>query len=188
MFLVRFQTTKLSSKTGEINKGNSDNFLHNGGSLATDGCNMPCNGNATQICGGPNRLSVFVFGNGNVTTAPSATATATTPAPTIVATALPTGWAYRGCYSEGTEGRALLNQQPDSQSNTVENCVATCVGLSYGIAGLEFGAQCFCDNFVHNGAAAAAESDCNMACPGNTGQNCGAGMHASIQFRYLYQL
>lgn len=40
------------------------NALQNGGGPAPDGsvqCNMNCNGNAAQICGGPNRLSLYRY-------------------------------------------------------------------------------------------------------------------------------
>lgn len=33
----------------------------------------------------------------------------------------------------------------------------------------------FCDNFLYNGAAPVAATSCNMACPGNPSQTCGAG-------------
>jgi hypothetical protein len=39
--------------------------ISNGGTLAPDGeasCNMPCNGNVTEICGGSDRLSVWEYG------------------------------------------------------------------------------------------------------------------------------
>lgn len=39
------------------------NSIVNGGSPATDGCTMPCNGNQAEMCGGPNRLSVYQYGN-----------------------------------------------------------------------------------------------------------------------------
>lgn len=117
---------------------------------------------------------------------PSSTTSATvivsssTSSPTSAATGLPAGWSYAGCYSEGTTGRALNVAQPDSQTNTVEGCVATCKGLGYSIAGMEYSTQCFCDNFMYNGAAKVPETDCNMACSGNSKEMCGAGNRLSI--------
>src|SRR5438552_1931385 len=43
------------------------NVVSNGGGPASDGnvgCNMVCAGNASEICGGPNRLDVYHFGGG----------------------------------------------------------------------------------------------------------------------------
>lgn len=44
----------------------------------------------------------------------------------------------------------------------------------------EYGVQCFCDNFLYNGAAVAASSQCSMACPGNSAEFCGNGNYLSI--------
>lgn len=41
----------------EVDCGNSG-INANTVAAATD-CNMPCAGNATEVCGGPNRISVF---------------------------------------------------------------------------------------------------------------------------------
>lgn len=37
------------------------NTIGGGGAPATDGCNMLCNGNQTEICGGPGRLNVYDY-------------------------------------------------------------------------------------------------------------------------------
>ncbi|GKT83176.1 WSC domain-containing protein [Colletotrichum tofieldiae] len=44
--------------SGECYCGNS---FANGGAPAVDGCNMICNGNSSEYCGGPNRLNVYDF-------------------------------------------------------------------------------------------------------------------------------
>lgn len=163
----------------------------NGGAPATSGCNMVCNGNSSEICGGPNRLSVWSrSGSGSSSSATASTVSAvstisaaSTASPTSTGTAagtLPSGWSYKGCYAEGTTGRAFVNQQPDSQTLTVESCVSACLSLGYSVAGVEYSYQCFCDNSLHNGAAPAPESDCNMGCAGNANENCGAGNRLSV--------
>lgn len=153
----------------------------NGGAQTSTGCNMVCNGANSEICGGSNRLSVWSrIGSG---TDPTTTASATAvPTPTGSGTAaeLPADWTYQGCYSEGTSGRAFLNQQPDSTTLTIESCVTACIGLGYSVAGMEYASQCFCDNFLRNGAALVADSDCNMACSGNAAEDCGAGNRLSV--------
>lgn len=163
--------------SGECYCGNE---YANGGAKIAQGCNMACNGDPAQICGGGSRLSVWsLIGSGSnptsvITTKPS------TPTSTGSPAALPAAWSYKGCYTEGSSGRAFLNQQPDSQTLTVESCVEKCVGLGYSVAGMEYGAQCFCDNFVRNGADLVADSDCSMSCAGNPGQKCGAGNRLSV--------
>ena len=59
-----------------------------GGSALTAAgdCNMPCSGNATQACGGPDRLTLFH----NTVRQP--------PAGPVVNPG-PAGWASLGCYS-----------------------------------------------------------------------------------------
>jgi Glyoxal oxidase N-terminus/WSC domain len=136
------------------------NQIVNGGAPAPDGsagCNMPCNGNKTEICGGPDRLNVYGYQNAQTN-----------------------GFAYKGCYIDGAQGRILTHQQPDSPSNTVDGCISTCQGLGYGVAGMEYASQCFCDNFLYNGAALTADTDCNMPCSGKASQMCGAGGRMSI--------
>ncbi|KAI1735018.1 copper radical oxidase [Xylaria scruposa] len=93
---------------------------------------------------------------------------------------LPGTWAYRGCYTEGSNGRAFSVQQPDSQDLTIQSCVNTCISAGYGVAGLEYASQCFCDNFVRNGANLTDDADCNMPCTGDASQDCGAGNRLSV--------
>ncbi|KAI0813023.1 copper radical oxidase [Xylaria sp. FL0064] len=113
---------------------------------------------------------------------PKAPASADPPSPTPLGSVpeLPGSWAYRGCYTEGSSGRALNVQQPDSQDLTIESCVNTCIDAGYGVAGLEYASQCFCDNFVRNGANLTDASDCSSPCTGDATQDCGAGNRLSI--------
>lgn len=161
-----------------------DNAFKNGGGPASDGealCNMNCNGNSTQICGGPDRLTTWQYYAGPPSSSSSTTSTATTSTTSSSPTVLPTGWKYSGCYVDGANGRIMLNQQNDNQQMTIESCVNTCVGLGYSVAGMEYSVQCFCDNFIRNGAVlAASQSDCNMNCGGNANEKCGAGGRMSI--------
>lgn len=113
---------------------------------ATD-CSMPCSGNATEACGGPNRLNLFWSG----TTGPQ-----TNPGVGL--------WSFSGCYayvvlydlnfyvvylifscSEGTTGRALTvgATVPGGSSNTtVANCLSACQSEGYELAGVEYSGEC----------------------------------------------
>ena len=170
-----------------------DKAIMNGGVPATDGrCNMKCNGNQTEICGGPNGIDIYSFGTYNATEAAQSSATTTaagavttTPTSTSstgsVATALPTGWNYTGCYIDQANGRIMLNEQPDNQQLTIESCVQTCSGMGYSVAGLEYQYQCFCDNYLRNGAALSVhDTDCAMACTGNQNEICGGPNLVSV--------
>lgn len=163
-----------------------DKAVENGGVPATDGrCNMACNGNANEICGGPNGLSVYSLGvynaSNSATTTSSTSASATSTATGTVATSLPTGWNYTGCYNDNTGGRSMMYNQPDNQQLTIESCVQLCSSQGYSIAGMEYTYQCFCDNYLRNGATLAAQdSDCAMPCGGNSNEICGGPNLLSI--------
>ena len=168
-----------------------DDSLHNGGGPATDGnalCDMACNGNAAETCGGPNRLDMYSYtaSSSGTTTSASGTGTGTSNPTTTTSsgtgpTGLPTGWAYKGCWVDQAYGRILANSEPDDSTLTVESCVATCSGLGYSIAGMEYYTQCYCgDAIINQGVLATSQSDCNTACGGNSAEMCGGGDRMSI--------
>lgn len=101
-------------------------------------------GNAAEKCGEGNRLSVYVKNGTAMPTKPTGSTSTSSQAP--LATGLPTGWKSDGCYKEGTTGRSLQHQQPDSQTNSVEVCVNLCKSQGYTVAGMEFGTK---DPFLH---------------------------------------
>ncbi|ETN45954.1 uncharacterized protein HMPREF1541_00136 [Cyphellophora europaea CBS 101466] len=178
-----------------------DNQYRNGGGPAADGtagCNMNCNGNTDEVCGGPNRLNVFTYvgrspsatttsalaaastqsGVSTVQTTSSSTAPATTP---TSAAQLPGNWTYRGCYIDNANGRILMNELPDNDALTIENCVQTCASQGMTVVGLEYSKQCFCGSSIINaGTLANADSDCAMTCSGNSSEVCGGSNRMSI--------
>ena len=142
-----------------------DNQFRNNGGPAPDGevgCNMACNGNQTEMCGGPDRLSLFKFYTGAEPTASSAAPTTvsstavSTAIPSVpatstsvaqpVATGLPQGFEYKGCYVDGPGFRIVNYQQPDDQAMTIASCANKCAAAGYQIAAMEYSYQCFCDN------------------------------------------
>ncbi|KAH6711606.1 hypothetical protein BKA61DRAFT_554745 [Leptodontidium sp. MPI-SDFR-AT-0119] len=160
---------------------------------ATD-CSFTCGGDAYEYCGAGNRLTVYVL-NGTALPSSSSVSSSSTKLSTGVSstvslsssstapasTGFPTGWTSQGCWVDGLTGRILTKQQPDNAQNTLESCVQTCAGLGYTIAGAEYGTECYCDNFVYNGGAlAAAQTDCNIPCPGKSSEMCGAGGRISM--------
>ncbi|KXN83001.1 Putative fungistatic metabolite, partial [Leucoagaricus sp. SymC.cos] len=143
-------------------------------------CNMTCNGNNSEICGGPNRLSVY---NYTGTDLPTNTGGGNGGGPSTVfpvLNGLPTGWAYNACWVDNAHGRILQTQIPDSQTLTVEACIQTCDAQNFTVAGLEFATQCFCGPNLIAGAVPADESSCNMGCSGNTTEACGGPSRTSV--------
>ncbi|KAH8701492.1 copper radical oxidase [Phaeosphaeriaceae sp. PMI808] len=168
-----------------------DNQIRNNGGPASDGeakCNMLCNGNQTEACGGPDRLSLFRFYVGDEPTSPTTSSIpvatssgAATSSAVPVPTGLPKGFEYKGCYVDGAGTRIMKYQQPDDQSMTVASCSNKCAALGYEIAGMEYSYQCFCDSLIRmGGKLASTESECSTNCAGNANQKCGGPDRLSI--------
>ena len=62
-------------------------------------CNMPCTGDNTKSCGGPNRLNLYNY-TGTITTPPPPPPPPPPPGTGTVSpvTNLPGGWTYNGCW------------------------------------------------------------------------------------------
>lgn len=121
---------------GSVVQASSDPQVNN--------CNMPCTGNQTEYCGGADRLNLYALNSSAPVSSPTATGTvAPTPTP---AGPITVGdfdiWKYLGCYSEGTNQRALtgkVNPIPGA-SVSVETCAAACSAYSY--FGVEYAGEC----------------------------------------------
>lgn len=122
-------------------------------------CTMACEGNSSQICGGPNRLSVFSIGNVTFDVKP-------------VSPAIAGAYKYSGCYVD-TGSRVLQGASQATNDMTVEKCAAFCGTAGSNAFGVEYTTQCYCgDTFVPSSSLATA-SDCDMACGGNSSELCG---------------
>lgn len=88
-----------------------------------------------------------------------------------------------GCYLDGGEGKAsVLRHQiglGQGRLMTQEYC-ANLVAERVGVAGMadvvvgvEYGVQCFYDTKVSSSAVKKADTDCSMACGGDTKETCG---------------
>ncbi|KAF4622575.1 hypothetical protein D9613_009394 [Agrocybe pediades] len=160
--------------------------IANGGTQAalTD-CNMVCQGNSSEFCGGPNRLNVYnytgtdlpVVSTGGGGGGGTGTAVGVFP----VLSGLPTGWSYNACWVDNLVGRVFVEQQPGDESLTIQSCIAQCAAQNFTIAGTEFSDQCFCGNTINNGGAIATDpTTCNMGCAGNSTQACGGPNRLSV--------
>ncbi|KAI2619508.1 WSC domain-containing protein [Hypomontagnella submonticulosa] len=138
-------------------------------------CNMACKGDWTQICGGPWRMSIW----NNTLYVPTHN----------LAEVSNGGYAYLGCYTEGTSGRALAkgssagstSASTSDASMTVEKCAGYCGGKGYTYMGVEYGQECYCNNDGPlNGATKASEGDCSMTCKGDPTEWCGGGNRISV--------
>ncbi|PNS14683.1 hypothetical protein CAC42_1705 [Sphaceloma murrayae] len=151
-----------------------------GTDVATTGCNMVCGGNSSEYCGGPNRLNLYKL-NGTVTTTPSAP----TGGPTAVSAI--GNYTYAGCYSEGTNARALSGSVPPvpAGKGSVDFCYDQVVKGGWTYFGVEYGGECYAGNVLAVGSKLVEGMDptttgCNMLCAGNGTQYCGGPNRLSM--------
>ena len=123
-------------------------------------CKMPCSGDATQVCGNGNRMTVFK-------------STAAPPAPAKIQ-----GWTYQGCYTDSGSARTLSGKVVYDSKLTNEVCAAACKGFAY--FGTEYASQCYCGNALASGGAKVGEGDCGYTCGGDPTELCGAGNRLSV--------
>ncbi|KAF2267440.1 WSC-domain-containing protein [Lojkania enalia] len=140
--------------------------VHSASAPETD-CNLPCNGDNSQACGGADRLSIY-----QDPTFPDADAIA-----------ISSDYLSLGCYTEGTSGQSLDYSQWDYlniSAMTTETCLNACGAKGYPFAGLEFGRECYCGVVLGNGTLATEESKCSTPCTGNSTQMCGGPDHLNL--------
>ncbi|KAK0545894.1 hypothetical protein OC845_004878 [Tilletia horrida] len=155
-------------------------ILNNATAVDPSQCNMACTGNANELCGAADRLSVYrnpnptpPSGGGGNTGGGGSTPTGVQP------TKISTNWTLQGCYNDSVATRALQGSVPQlGSNNTLENCAAAC--SSYTYFGTEYGAECYCGNAILNGAVKGAASLCSMNCAGNSTELCGAAGQLSL--------
>jgi hypothetical protein len=86
-------------------------------------CDMPCTGNSSQACGGPNRLTVYANDIYPVTN-PGAN-----------------GFVSLGCWADNVNNRTLPYevQVPGGCKNmSVAACTSVCRGFGFSLAGVEY--------------------------------------------------
>jgi len=157
-FIFKFAGTEFSSECY------CDNAIENSApSAPSTDCNFGCTGNRNELCGGPDRLNVFLFG-GNLPPPPP-------PPPSVRS---PIGqWTSMGCFSDSVTARTLRTAVGVNGPMTEEACVAQCQSEKFGLSGVEFSSECFCDTVISNGGLPIPASSCNMACQGDSSELCG---------------
>ncbi|TFK22851.1 copper radical oxidase [Coprinopsis marcescibilis] len=136
---------------------------------AAGDCNMVCAGDGGSFCGGPNRLNVY-----NYTGTDLPGGGGPPPGgPQPVEVGLPTTWTYGGCYTDNINGRVMGYVGGADPAQTVQTCIGICAAEDFTLAGIEFGAECFCGNSLINGPEKVGDGQCSMGCGGDNEQACG---------------
>ncbi|OAQ92164.1 wsc domain-containing protein [Purpureocillium lilacinum] len=143
-------------------------------------CSFLCPGDKTEYCGAGNRLELYMLTPSNQTSSTSSsspvdtaisatptgidsTTTTTTTSSSSSAAPTPTGpairstvgaFAFQGCWTEATNGRALKDKTYANDSMTLESCSAFCTGFIY--FGVEYGRECYCGNALQAGSVKAS--------------------------------
>jgi hypothetical protein len=84
-------------------------------------------------------------------------------------------WQFKGCFKDF--GPRILTYRFDVPGgNNAERCTTICSNQGYGLAGLEYGSECWCDNYMpYMDTILMPNGDCNFVCPGDSTELCGAG-------------
>ncbi|EPS45732.1 hypothetical protein H072_196 [Dactylellina haptotyla CBS 200.50] len=151
---------------------------NNAQSATLSDCNMPCDGNAAEVCGSGNRILIYDSGSGSATTTSSAAAT-----PTINPGV--SGFTYYGCYSDDVNNRALSERFEDASGMTIAECIAH-AGSSYNFAGVEYGQECWYGNTLAS-SSSAQSAGCDKVCPGKATELCGGGNRIQLYKNPNYQ-
>jgi hypothetical protein len=93
-------------------------------------------------------------------------------------------YAYEGCFTDSQASRAFTGAVFYDGALTIGKCASNCVNFKY--FGLEYGGECYCGNQRSPSSTSAQESDCNMACSGNSQEICGAGDRLSVYSNSKY--
>ena len=130
-------------------------------------CNAPCTGNASEICGGANTLSIWedpTFPPVNPSTI--------------------SDYVSLGCYTEASNNnRALIFQQNiTSLTMSTEICLSSCKAMGMPYAGTEYSGECYCGTFLNPGSVPTTSDQCNMPCNGNPSETCGGSRILNLYY------
>ncbi|KAI1259995.1 heme peroxidase [Xylariaceae sp. FL1019] len=137
-------------------------------------CGMVCAGDATEYCGGSNRIEMYKL---PVIATPTTTSTAAitpTNAPTV------SSYAFQGCWTEGDGVRALASSSKASDDMTLEACAEFCSDFHF--FGTEYGRECYCGDVPSSSSNQTELGDCSVPCSGDATEYCGASNRLNIYY------
>ncbi|KAJ7771154.1 carbohydrate-binding WSC, partial [Mycena maculata] len=129
---------------------------------SAENCDIPCSGNTTEVCGGADFIDVYWNG---------------APLPIVPQTV--GSWAYKGCFSDSVSSRVLPHQVTIPTGVSVESCTSACNASDYGVAGLEFGLECWCSSSLPT-SSLLSDDACRTACAANTTEFCGGSSKLTV--------
>jgi len=121
-----------------------------GAQTAISACNVACNGNANQTCGGGFSALVSVFD--------------TTGAGAQVPSGYPSD--YVGCYADSSSSHVLSGATVTINSMSSTYCKSYCNSYGYGVSGTENGNVCYCGAALPTPLGLFPDSQCSTPCAG----------------------
>lgn len=112
-------------------------------------------------------------------TSPSSSTPSSPSSMTVKSTTSSDTWAYQGCYTDLTPDRNTRSLPNWGSGQTSADCANRCFSAGYGIAGTEYGTQCFCGNGMTS-TTEVADSECDTACKGDGTDTCGGRSRLSV--------
>lgn len=91
----------------------------------------------------------------------------------------PEAWSYHGCWSDEGE-RQLGGESFTGDEMTPASCIIFCNGKGYAFAGVEYARECFCGHTIRAQSVQKEETECNMACTGDSTKTCGGPNRLNI--------
>lgn len=135
------------------------------------GCTMACPGSSSSTCGGKSRLDVYTNASYVYPVVVPSVATSASLSGNGKAT-------FLGCFADSSTSRTLNKMSWKSSTDvTVEACAAKCATKGYGVSGVEYGGECYCDSAppaVGGPTWVDNVYECRVSfCTGNSTEYCG---------------
>ncbi|TCD69779.1 hypothetical protein EIP91_006315 [Steccherinum ochraceum] len=127
---------------------------------------MPCTGNSSEFCGGPDRIQIFMGPN---------------PPRAVI---LPAGWEFTILCAQDSPDRLFVNTLiagPElAATDTPAACVGFCADKGFTKAAVEGGDECYCGNEFRVPPTEISFGFCRLPCQGAPGVPCGGVFGAQV--------
>jgi len=76
---------------------------------------------------------------------------------------------YLGCFRDDTNSRIFSGFVTEmSETNSPSACINYCLRIGFGLAGLQYGRECWCGKTLSVSSLHISDFQCNMSCPGSS--------------------
>jgi len=138
---------------------------------AESSCTYKCSGDSKQACGGYSWITAY---DAKIAATAIASDTSGIPKSNV------TYPGYLGCWNENNGALILPATVLQTNTMTIDQCIATCKAGNYKYAGLQSGKRCYCDNAITGSDWRVRDAWCKTPCPGNANQICGSDGKMSV--------